>query len=69
MDRRKLNIKKTLVLRQEPLVNRKVFTLRCDEDFKENLKYMARSENKTLNQFIISKLIKSYSVIVPFSSS
>lgn len=69
MDKQKLNIKKTLVLRQEPRVNRKVFTLRCDKDFKENLKYMARSENKTLNQFIISKLIKSYSVIVPFSSS
>ncbi|UHR03292.1 hypothetical protein LV469_03090 [Peptoniphilus sp. GNH] len=52
MDKRKLNIKKTLALKQEPRVNRKVFTLRCDEDFKENLKYMARSEMK--NKIIVN---------------
>lgn len=48
---------------------RKVFTLRCSKDFKESLRVKAKSENKTLNQFIISKLIKSYSDISPFSLS
>ena len=48
---------------------RKVFTFRCDKDFKEKLKNEARKENKTLNQFIISKLIKSYREISPFSFS
>ncbi|EGY78673.1 HicB family protein [Peptoniphilus asaccharolyticus DSM 20463] len=48
---------------------RKVFTLRCDKDFKEDLKIKAKKENKTVNQFIISELIKDYSEISPFSFS
>lgn len=38
------------------------------ENFYESAGLIA-SENKTLNQFIISKLIKSYSDISPFSPS
>ncbi len=41
--------------------NKKVFTLRCDKDFKKMIKKQAQFDKKTLNQFVISKLIKSYS--------
>lgn len=48
---------------------RKVFTLRCDKDFKKNIKQQAMNEKKTVNQYVISMLIKNYSSISPFSVS